>query len=130
MVFLDTSALYALADRADKNHRSAKDLFRKALIGGKELWLHSYVIVEAVALIHHRLGHAPAKKFLNDALLFRVAWVDGSLHQAAADFFLRRAKSKISFVDCVSFVLMRQKGIRTALAFDEDFVQAGFQMYS
>lgn len=130
MVFLDTSALYALADRADKNHRSAKGLFRKALIGGKELWLHSYIIVEAVALIHHRLGHAPAKKFLNDVLLFRIIWVDRSLHQAAADFFLRRAKSRVSFVDCVSFECMRQRGIKAVLAFDDDFVKAGFQIYS
>ena len=31
-----------------------------------------------------------------------------------------------SLVDCSSFVLMEERGIRDALAYDVDFVQAGF----
>jgi len=32
-----------------------------------------------------------------------------------------------SLVDCVSFEVMEQRGIRSALAYDRHFVQAGFE---
>ena len=32
-----------------------------------------------------------------------------------------------SLTDCVSFVVMKQLGIRAALSFDKHFVQAGFE---
>lgn len=129
MMFVDTSALYALADRADRNHRRAKELFKKALQNGEELWVHNYVLVEAAALLHHRLGFVPARKFLHDASAFRIVWIDAPLHETGAAYFSRRGK-KISFVDCVSFMLMQQSGIATAFAFDEDFMKAGFKLYS
>jgi predicted nucleic acid-binding protein len=33
---------------------------------------------------------------------------------------------KWGLVDCISFVVMREGGIRHALTFDKDFEQAGF----
>ncbi len=130
MIFLDTSAIYALADRADLNHQNAKTLFDKALHGGEGLLIHNYILIEAAALIHHRLGFAPAKKFLKDVAFFQTVWVDAFLHEAGTALFLQSAKRRVSFVDCVSFALMRQKGIKAAFAFDDDFLRAGFQIYS
>jgi predicted nucleic acid-binding protein len=34
---------------------------------------------------------------------------------------------RYSLTDCISFVVMQQRGIQTALAFDQHFTQAGFQ---
>jgi hypothetical protein len=31
-------------------------------------------------------------------------------------------------VDCISFVVMKENGIREALSFDTDFEQAGFKL--
>ena len=31
-----------------------------------------------------------------------------------------------SLTDCISFIVMRERGLTTALAFDNDFRQAGF----
>lgn len=130
MMLLDTSALYALADRADRHHRTAKELFGKARRAGEEFWVHSYILVETVALIHHRLGFASAEKFLRDAVNFQIIWVDASVHEAGADFFLKRRKQNVSFVDCVSFAVMQQRGIEVVFAFDDDFTKAGFKLYS
>lgn len=35
---------------------------------------------------------------------------------------------KWGLVDCVSFTVMRQAGVTQALAFDQHFIQAGFQL--
>lgn len=126
MIFIDTSALYSLADQSDHNHQKAREIFARALKAGEEFLVHNYVLVESAALIQHRLGAAPAKKFLEDAARFSVVWVDAPLHAKSVDYFSARATRNLSFVDCVSFVLMRQKGIRNAFVFDEDFAKEGF----
>jgi predicted nucleic acid-binding protein len=38
------------------------------------------------------------------------------------------SRSGASFVDHVSFVLMRARGVTTAFAFDEDFARQGFNV--
>ena len=128
MIFLDTSLFYALADRKDVHHLRAKHLF-KNLLETRGCWCtHNYIIVETVALMHRRLGFTPARKFLQESLLFPLIWIDESLHNEAAAYFSQRAQQKISFVDCMSFALMKQKGVTTALAFDADFSKEGFKV--
>ena len=46
--------------------------------------------------------------------------------QAAVTRYESRLDQSWSLVDCSSFVLMEERGIRDALAHDLDFVQAGF----
>jgi uncharacterized protein len=129
MIFLDTSAIYALADQKDEYYAQARESFGSILSQGGQFMLHNYILVESVALIQRRLGLEPAKKLLHDAGWFRVVWVDSSLHELASDYFQKHATRNISFVDCISFVLMKQEHIREAFAFDEDFEKAGFQLY-
>ncbi len=37
-----------------------------------------------------------------------------------------RGRRDLSLVDCVSFVVMRERGVTTALAYDADFEREGF----
>lgn len=129
MIFLDTSAIYALSDEDDKDHKEAKTLFANALSQGQEFLTHNYILLEASALIQRRLGLDQTKKFLTEASRFQILWVDLSLHTIAEDYFRKHATRKLSFVDCVSFVVMKQRNISTAFAFDEDFKKAGFELY-
>ena len=50
----------------------------------------------------------------------------GELFSRAFNLFASRSDQTWSLVDCASFVLMEERGIRDALAHDIDFVQAGF----
>ena len=128
MIFTDTSAIYALADQADKNHAQAKHIANA--LNGQEVLIHNYIIVESVALIQHRLGFVQAKKFLEEVSQFRIVWIDAHLHQDAMNYFIKVGRRKVSFVDCVSFTLMRQEDIKKAFAFDQDFTNAGFELVS
>ena len=129
MIFLDTSAIYALADLSDKNHKAAKQTFASLLTAGEELLLHNYILVESLALIQHRLGIPQSKVFLSEAKQFRIVWIDLSLHAKAAEYFMQQGKRGVSFVDSTSFVVMRENGIKKAFAFDDDFAKAGFKIY-
>ena len=51
MIFLDTSAIYALADRDDKNHQQAIRLFQEALTNRERFIVHNYILVESAALL-------------------------------------------------------------------------------
>ena len=126
MIFVDTSAFYALADRADRYHNEARTLLTSLLSSGEPFVTHNYAIVESIALMQHRLGIAPAKKFLADMEHFCIVWVDEQMHAAAQDDWARQKRARVSFVDCISFTLMRNQGIKRAFAFDKDFVAAGF----
>lgn len=129
MIFLDTSAIYAMADRADPNHVTACSKFDLALKSKKPFLLHNYILAESAALLQARLGLQSAILFLNDAQAFEIEWVDSELHQEALKELERIAKRGISFIDCASFVVMRRRGIHTAFAFDPDFRDHGFAMY-
>ena len=130
MIFVDTSALYALADRADRNHAEARRRFSAVLKAGEALLTHNYVLVESIALIQNRIGIAAALDLARAADNFEVEWVDAKLHQEAIRALARSPRRKISFVDQVSFLVMRGRNVETALAFDRDFEREGFREYS
>lgn len=124
-LFVDTSAIFAFLDRDDPEHRRALETMRDAK--AERLVTHNYVAVESVALIHRRLGWEVASRAFRETLPgFDTIWVDEALHEAARAAFLIESERGVSFVDCVSFELMRREGIETAFAFDADFEREGF----
>ena len=91
---------------------------------GEDLLVHNYILVESSALLHRRLGWAAVSRFLQEASVFQLRWVDEVLHRSAAERFLKR-KGRASLVDEVSFLVIREAGAHYALAFDQDFVREG-----
>ncbi|HTO88940.1 MAG TPA: PIN domain-containing protein [Thermoanaerobaculia bacterium] len=128
MIFLDTSAIYALADMADSKHAEARGLLENLLSQGETLLTHNYVLVESLALVQHRLGSAAAIKLARSASSFDVAWIDSKLHDQAVRRFGRASRRRLSFVDEVSFLVMRSRRVRVAFAFDPDFADRGFRL--
>lgn len=127
MIFLDTSAVYALADTADESHKTARATFEHLLKNGENFLIHNYIIIEAAALLQRRLRFSQARTFLREAGNFQILWVDKNLHGKAVEFFERKGKRDLSLVDCVSFCVMRQEGLKRAFAFDDDFAKEGFE---
>jgi predicted nucleic acid-binding protein len=129
MIFLDTSAIYALADKSDPNHATAYEKFQNGLKSGETFLLHNYILMESVALLQARLGLSSATLFLRNAKSFKVEWIDRDSHEEAENELERIGKRGVSLVDCTSFVVMRRKGIKKVFAFDPDFSDQGFTIY-
>ena len=125
--FVDTSAFYAVLDRSDANHNSAASIWRKLLERDAALITSNYVIVECFALMLNRLGKNATRVFQDDILpLLSVQWVNESDHLRGVSAFLTASRRKLSLVDCVSFVIMRDLGVKDVFCFDEDFQKEGF----
>lgn len=133
MVFMDTSAFYALAARADANHGVAQRAYEKLLSEGVLFVLTDHVLAESATLIRRKLGYQAAQGFLEliedgEAIrLFDVIDVDKSLVGLAKEIFRKEADPKLSFVDALSLAVMRVRRIRRFFAFDRHFERAGFQ---
>jgi predicted nucleic acid-binding protein len=127
-MFVDTSALYALMDRDDRNHAGAAR-FWSGINVAEPLVTHSYVLVETSALVQRRLG-IEALRVLVDELTLPIStvFVDRTVHDAAVSGVLAAQLRQLSLVDMVSFEVMRRAGIRTAFAFDDHFARFGFDV--
>lgn len=127
-LFVDTSALVALADRRDQSHRKAAQCAR-AHPPNRRFWVSDYVLDETTTILRRRIGHGPAVQFVDAILssrLFEVVRVNERLWAQAWELFKAHEDQTFSFTDCTSFVLMKAEGITTAFTFDRDFLIAGF----
>jgi predicted nucleic acid-binding protein len=130
-VFVDTSALLAVLDAGDANHKVAKKIWKELLSRESVLVCSNYVLVEALAIAQHRFG-LEAVKILNDSIMpvLTVEWVDEAIHEAGMLGLITSMRRKLSLVDCISFVIMRRLGIESAFAFDPHFKEQGFHCIS
>ena len=128
MIFLDTSAVIALADTADENHSEAVAALDEATAQGLGVLTHNYVLVESAALLQSRIGLRSALAFLSDAEKFTIHWVTPRDHADAVTLLAERNRRGLSLVDCMSFTVMRKYGVIAALAYDADFETEGFEV--
>jgi len=125
--FVDTSAFLGLIDADEMRHADVRRAWVDLLERKAPLLTTNYVLVETHALIQRRLGLDALRCWLDDMLpVVRVHWVDETEHLAAATALLAAGKRRLSLVDCVSFEVMRVRGIRRALTLDRHFSEQGF----
>jgi predicted nucleic acid-binding protein len=126
-VFTDTSAFYAVFDRDDANHEQAKKEWIALLRAPADLLTHNYVLLETAALLKHRLGIAAVRTFHEEVMpLLQVDWVSAERHRGGVEAVLAASRRKLSVVDCISFQVMRDHGVKTAFCFDAHFHEQGF----
>jgi predicted nucleic acid-binding protein len=128
LIFVDTSALYALLLPNDLAHGKAVQILECLQAGREHLVTTNYVVLETGSLLQSRSG-VDAVKRLNDLLgVVDVHFIDESLHASALQELFAHSRRQLSLVDCSSFVFMRRAGIRRAFAFDDDFKRSGFEL--
>jgi len=126
-VFIDTSAFYALIDRSDRHHKAAKSIMENLLEQDFGLRTSNYVLIETYALLQTRLGFEAANLFHTEILpIIDVLWVDQPVHEISVELWKGLGRNKLSFVDCTSFMAMRQDDIDIAFSFDKHFSEQGF----
>ncbi len=124
-ILTDTSAYFALADRTDRNHRSAIDFVEENEI---PLVTTDLIVVETLNLVQVRLGHSKAiqigRRLLNPALTTTLKVMESDVIQGWR-IFQRYRDKEFSFTDCTTFALMGRAHISAAFAFDVHFRQYG-----
>ncbi len=128
MIFVDTSAFYALLDGDDAEHSRGLKLWEGKPPGERDLVTTNYVVLESMALLQPRLGMPAVRGFRDSILpLVRIEWIDEAHHAQAVSAFIAAGRRGLSLVDLSSFETMRRLGIRSAFTFDRHFRQYGFE---
>lgn len=126
-VFVDTSAVYALVDRTDRWHATAKAALVDMKKSRSEPVLTNFIVAECHALLLARLDAPLARNWLlNNLWTVQRVTVDD---EAQAISIISKYKDKsFSYADATSFAVMERLGIRSAFAFDPHFRQYGFRV--
>lgn len=126
-MLIDTSGLLCLLHKSELYHAIAIHHYHSAPIK----ITHNYVMAEFIALAMARgLSRGIALNFISSletASSVTLHWVDRRLHNEAVKLLREREDKNYSLCDAVSFVLMRQNNIQTALTTDQHFEQEGFR---
>jgi uncharacterized protein len=126
-LFTDTSAFYALLDRDDRNHQKGKKAWMNILGDSSRVVTSNYIFLETFALLQSRLGLEAVRGFQEDVVpIVQVEFVTPEIHRAGLAALLSAGRRGLSLVDCVSFELMRDLGIKMAFTFDSHFKEHGF----
>jgi predicted nucleic acid-binding protein len=129
MVFIDTSAFYAILDRDDSCHAAARYTWNHLLDSRAPLLTTNYVLLETTAILQRRIGLAAVRTLQEDIIpVLTVDWVTPSRHNAALAAVMTANRRDLSLVDCVSFQVMREAGVRDGFAFDQHFIEQGFRL--
>jgi predicted nucleic acid-binding protein len=128
MIFVDTGYLWALIDKADELPATAA-AWQTAV--SDSLITTEYVLWEMLNGFSmpedRRLAHA----VLEDVLASPADWTlirsSVELFELGIRLHKQHADKSWSLTDCISFIIMRERGITRALTHDHHFEQAGFE---
>ena len=131
LVFVDTGSWIALALTRDPLHQRAADTWGQLGGVGARLHTSASILVETFTFLDRNTTRNVAlawKDSLKVVPRLRV-WPCTARHlDRAWKYFERPQFHKLSAVDALSFVLMAERRIRVAFAFDSHFATAGFRM--
>jgi len=126
MRFADTSFWVALQVPRDAHHDEARRVWSR---NPGVVLVTNHVLGEGWTYLRRRAGHNAAVRFLEalqNSNRVQQLHVDQQVEKEAWLWLKRRGEREYSFVDATSFIVMRKKKLREALAFDGDFSAAGF----
>jgi predicted nucleic acid-binding protein len=128
--FVDTWYFIALVDTHDAHHRQVIRLSR--LVEGAELVTHDAVLTEMLAFFSEEGARirSVAVQSVRRAIKRMEVVSSSDLFLPALDRYEARPDTEYSLVDCMSMVLMEQRGIHYVLTNDHHFAQAGFTVVS
>jgi len=128
-IFIDTSAFYALLDSDDQSHPKAKKAWVEIIQPANTVITSNYVLVETFALVQSRLGLEAVRKFQEDLVpILHVEFITSAIHRLGVAALLSASRRGLSLVDCVSFEIMRDLGIKKTFTFDAHFSEQGFEV--
>jgi uncharacterized protein len=129
-IFLDTSFAIALSSVTDQNHVRAVQLANQIETDKTCLVTTQAILLEignALSKQRHRVAAIQLLESLETDPSVEVVLFTNSLYKLAFNLFKQREDKEWGLVDCVSFIVMQDRGITDALTADTHFQQAGFR---
>ena len=127
MIFVDTGFLVATLDPRDGLHASARAWASRTqgpfLVTEHVLW---ETMNFASGTPNRAKSHVLVRHVL-ESPDFEVVPARGDLFEAGLQLHARRPDKAWSLTDCISFVVMTDRGLTEALTGDHHFEQAGFR---
>ncbi len=129
-VFLDTSYVIALSSSSDQYHKQAVKLANQLERNMTRLITTQAVILEignALAKLRYRNAAIELITSLEADPNVEIISLTGDLQKRAFQLYKDRMDKEWGLTDCISFIIMQDRGLFKALTTDEHFQQAGFQ---
>jgi len=124
--FADSFFFFALLDEGDEAHDKAVASVREL---SRDLLTTPWVLAEVgdgLAAPGRRGRFVELLEFIRASEQFHVVAADQQDFDEGVALYSQRPDKSWTLTDCISFVVMRERGIRDALTGDRHFEQAGF----
>jgi predicted nucleic acid-binding protein len=127
-VLFDTSGFFALMDARDPAHLKATRWLESQRSRARPVTTEWIVGETCTLLVARKRPHLVAGflDYLGRSTALLVLNPDEGLLVSAKQLIRRQAEQGYSFVDCLSFCVMKERRISQALTADEHFLKAGF----
>ena len=133
-VFIDTGGWISVLVKNDIYHNAGKIFYQSLLEKNIPLATSNYVLDETITRIRYDAGHTKAVEFCDlirgaiEKGLLELFWIDELIVVSAEDLFKQYQDQKLSFTDCTTIALIKEKKIKEIFAFDRHFTTFGFQV--
>ncbi len=130
-VFLDTAYAIALSASTDAYHQHAIQIAAELESNNTHLVTTRAITLEignALSKQRYRQSGLKLLEALESDPTVEIIALSESLYEKAFSLYQKRPDKEWGLTDCVSFVVMQERGITDALTTDEHFQQAGFRV--
>jgi len=129
-MFVDTGGFLARHLAGDQHHKSAVRYWKKIEKENARLFTSNLVLNEFFTLLGRRAGHcfaAARARAVYASRQLEILRPGAEEEKAAVKLFEKYADLRVTFTDCVSFVLMRRERLTSVFGFDSHFEIVGFR---
>lgn len=130
-IFVDASAWIALANERDNWHNQAVKVYPRLFHDYQNLVTTNLVVAESQIAMRQQIGFVRTMGFLlklrTSTRVLRVLSTE-ELELQAENILQQYDDQLFSYVDAVSFALMKQRRITDVFTYDEHFRAMGFRM--
>jgi len=128
-IFVDTAAWIALLNKDDDLHLKAVVLHQRFMTQEYKLITTDYILTElanGMSKIYMRRSAIELIERIRTSNRCEVIHVDERLFEKGWEMYKTYYDKEWSLTDCVSFIIMRERGVKRAFSPDYHFEQAGF----
>jgi uncharacterized protein len=123
-IFADTSALIAISNKRDQYHAAAIQKLKDLLKTHDTLVLTVHILAETVTRIQRKVSKEQAiavgQRLMKDPRI-EIITPQAGIIQQAWEIYQKYNDQDFSFVDCISFAVMKDLNINRAFEFDDHF---------